>query len=49
MCMGSAILGVGFFVATVATVYFGVVVYAETVGATVDQLVTDEATEHDDW
>jgi hypothetical protein len=50
--MGSAILNVGFLVAAFATVYFGVVFYAETVGATVDQLVTDEHpvhADHDDW
>ena len=55
--MGSAILNMGFLVVTFATVYFGAVVYAETVGATVDQLVDEHAVDdehavragHDDW
>ena len=38
--MSTLVVGVGFAIATMAVAYFGLVVYAELVGATVDQLTS---------
>jgi hypothetical protein len=41
---------VGFGIATFAAVYFGAVVYAETVGATIDQLgPSNEGVDRDEF